>query len=79
LPGGGEIIDAPGVREYTPHLDREQSPVVGYLEFHAPAENCRFRNCKHLNEPKCGVKDAVAKGQISKRRYSSYCTLCSDQ
>ena len=27
-------------------------PVVGYLEFHAPAENCRFRNCKHLNEPK---------------------------
>lgn len=75
LPGGGEIIDSPGVREYTPHLDSSQDPVAGYLEFHEPSRACRFRNCRHLEEPECGVKAAVASGQISRRRYESYRTL----
>jgi ribosome biogenesis GTPase len=75
LPGGGEIIDSPGVREYTPHLDRSQDPVAGYREFDAPSRACRFRNCRHLDEPDCGVKAAVASKQISLRRYDSYRAL----
>jgi ribosome biogenesis GTPase len=75
LPGGGELIDSPGVREYTPHLRRDQNPVSGYLEFLIPARTCRFRDCQHLHEPDCGVKTAVADGGISTRRYNSYLTL----
>lgn len=75
LPGGGEIIDSPGVREYTPHLDRSQDPVSGYVEFDAPSRSCRFRDCRHLDEPDCAVKAAVARQQISRRRYESYRAL----
>ena len=75
LPGGGELIDSPGVREYTPHLSRDQNPASGYLEFLVPARECRFRDCRHLHEPDCGVKAAVDNGAISARRYDSYCAL----
>jgi len=75
LPGGGDIIDSPGVREYTPYLDRTQDPAQGYREFFAPARTCRFRNCRHLEEPGCGVKAAVAESVISERRYASYRVL----
>lgn len=78
LPAGGELIDSPGVREYTPHLSRDQNPVLGYLEFLVPARDCRFRNCQHLHEPDCGVKAAVTDGRISERRYHSYRTLMSE-
>lgn len=75
LPAGGELIDSPGVREYTPHLSAVQDPVSGFLEFLVPARECRFRNCCHLHEPDCGVKAAVADRRISQRRYDSYCAL----
>jgi len=78
LPGGGELIDSPGVREYTPHLSRDQDPVSGYLEFLVPARDCRFRDCRHLHEPDCGVKAAVDDGRISARRYDSYRALAND-
>lgn len=79
LPGGGEVVDSPGVREYTPHLDGGQDPALGYIEFLQPARDCRFRNCRHLNEPDCGVKAAVADGHISGRRYESYRALVQQQ
>src|SRR5690606_31485473 len=72
LPGGGGIIDSPGVREYTPYLERDWNPATGFPEFLEPAQSCRFRNCRHLNEPGCGVKAAVDRAQISARRYASY-------
>ena len=78
LPTGGELIDSPGVREYTPHLRPDEDPAAGYVEFRVPAHECRFRNCQHTHEPDCGVKAAVADGQISTRRYNSYLTLNAD-
>ena len=75
LSGGGEVIDSPGVREYTPHLTRDEDPASGYLEFLGPAGDCRFRDCRHLHEPDCGVKAAVAAGRIADRRYGSYVAL----
>lgn len=33
---------------------------------------CRYFNCRHLNEPQCGVKDAVARGDIDPKRYEFY-------
>lgn len=79
LPAGGELIDSPGVREYTPHLRRDQDPGSGYLEFLIPARDCRFRDCQHMHEPDCGVKAAVADGRISDRRYRSYCALVNQR
>lgn len=78
LPNGGELIDSPGVREYTPHLAADVDPASGFLEFFIPARECRFRNCRHLHEPDCGVKAAIASGLISTRRYESYCALVHD-
>ena len=71
LPGGGSVIDSPGVRDYAPALQPDEV-VVGYREIAASAQDCRFANCRHLREPGCAVKGAVDDGTISKRRYDSY-------
>jgi ribosome biogenesis GTPase len=71
LPGGGAVIDSPGVRDYAPALQPEQI-VNGFREIVAAADGCRFSNCQHLREPDCAVKAAVQAGDIGKRRYDSY-------
>jgi ribosome biogenesis GTPase len=71
LPGGGAVIDSPGVRDYAPALKADEV-VVGYREIAAAAQGCRFANCRHLREPGCAVKEAVDAGEVSKRRYDSY-------
>lgn len=70
---GTEIIDIPGVREYgLQHLDEEQVNK-GFIEF---AEYpCRFNNCRHIDEPGCSVKQAVADGAIINSRYQSYLNI----
>lgn len=71
LPGGGAVIDSPGVRDYAPAL-RPEDVAAGYREIVKVAQNCRFANCHHLREPGCAVKQAVDDSAISKRRYDSY-------
>lgn len=71
LPGGGAVIDSPGVRDYAPALLPEQV-VAGFREIAATGQDCRFANCRHLREPGCAVKQAVGKRSISQRRYDSY-------
>jgi len=72
LPGGGEVIDSPGVRDYAPMLQTIDDAIVGYKEIHRTGEGCRFANCKHLKEPGCAVKAAVEAAEIDARRYESY-------
>jgi ribosome biogenesis GTPase len=72
LPGGAEIIDSPGVRDYAPALDSAFDAAQGFREFREEAQHCRFANCRHLREPGCAVKDEVERGGISARRYESY-------
>lgn len=72
LPGGGDFIDSPGVRDFAPALEQMADPAAGFREFHDPATRCRFADCRHLREPVCGVRAAVAAGEISERRYESY-------
>jgi ribosome biogenesis GTPase len=73
LPGGGELIDSPGVRRYAPKISDPSKLAFGYLEFRPYIDRCRFSDCAHRNEPDCAVKAAVANGQISPDRYQSYC------
>ncbi len=72
LPGGGAVIDSPGVRDYAPAIEARTDVVMGFREIRDAAASCRFPNCQHMKEPGCAVKAAVDAGEISERRYESY-------
>jgi ribosome biogenesis GTPase / thiamine phosphate phosphatase len=75
LPGGGRIIDTPGVKEFG-LIDLEKEELAHYFpEMRAVMNECRFNNCLHINEPGCAVKEAVQNGTISQDRYISYMTI----
>lgn len=74
LPGGGQLVDTPGVRELGLHLDAAELPWY-FPEFEAFVSQCKFRNCTHTHEPQCAILDAVERGQIEPRRYESYLAL----
>jgi ribosome biogenesis GTPase len=72
IPGSGELIDSPGVRDYAPPPVEDSQVQVGWPEILALAAQCRFNNCLHLREPGCAVTAAVAAKRIAPRRYESY-------
>lgn len=66
------IIDTPGVKGFG-LVDLEQEVIVDqFPEFFQRKGECRFGNCKHLNEPGCAVIAAVESGTIAASRYNSY-------
>jgi ribosome biogenesis GTPase len=72
LPGGGSLIDSPGVRDFAPAVDRLDSGHLGFIEVARLAPECRFGDCRHMREPGCAVSAAVAAGTLHPRRYESY-------
>jgi ribosome biogenesis GTPase len=66
------VIDAPGVRDFAPPASLARAAERGFVEIHARAPDCRFSDCRHLEEPRCAVRDAVLALEISPRRYESY-------
>jgi ribosome biogenesis GTPase len=72
LPGGGELIDTPGVRGFNPYIDNSARIGSGFREIRDLAAKCRFHNCLHRNEPGCAVISALNAGGISASRYGSY-------
>jgi ribosome biogenesis GTPase len=75
LPGGGRIIDTPGMREFG-LVDISKQELSGYFpEMRVLAGQCQFNNCLHLEEPGCRVKEAVGEGTIAAERYDSYCAI----
>ncbi len=72
---GGNIIDTPGIKEFG-IVDFNESEISHYFkEFRKYIPQCRFNNCKHLNEPDCAVKTAVNNQLISDERYQSYLNI----
>ena len=72
LPAGGDLIDSPGVREFGLwHLPTERV-TWGFIEFRDYLGGCKFRDCKHLNDPGCLLRQAVEDGEISTERFASY-------
>jgi ribosome biogenesis GTPase len=72
FPAGGDLIDSPGVREFALwHLPVERL-TLGFIEFRDFLGGCKFRDCKHGNDPGCLLKAAVDQGTISSQRYHSY-------
>lgn len=77
MPGGGRIIDTPGVKEFgIVDMAREELSHY-YPEMKARIGDCRFNNCIHINEPGCAVKAAVAAEEISIERFESYIAILS--
>jgi len=72
LDGGTKLIDTPGVRSFG-LWDVDAAGLAWYFpEFEEYRANCKFRDCTHTHEPGCGIKKAVAQGQLSHARYDSY-------
>lgn len=69
------ILDTPGFSSLG-LFDLEKEDLARYYpEFAEHEKYCKFGGCSHVNEPVCGIKDAVAEGEISRVRYENYCLL----
>jgi ribosome biogenesis GTPase / thiamine phosphate phosphatase len=66
------IVDAPGVRDFAPPAHLVRAAERGFVEIHALSVQCRFKDCRHMEEPGCAVRTAVINQKISARRYESY-------
>ena len=72
LPNGGQLIDSPGIRDFSLwHINLKQLQL-GFKELANLMGSCRFRDCKHENEPGCAIIHAVENGHISEERFESY-------
>ena len=72
LQQGGNLIDSPGIREFGLwHLEPEQI-TQGYREFQSVLGTCKFRDCKHKDDPGCAVREAVKLGKIDSVRFENY-------
>ena len=78
LPGGGLLIDTPGLRELQ-LWDTGDGLGAAFDDIEALAPQCRFRDCRHDMEPGCAVKAAVADGRLDARRHESYLDLRREQ
>ncbi|SMF46094.1 ribosome small subunit-dependent GTPase A [Pseudobacteriovorax antillogorgiicola] len=72
LDTGGYVIDTPGIRSF---LLGDRSSIdlsYSFREFRPYMGACKFRECRHIDEPGCAILDALQKGEITNRRYRSY-------
>ena len=72
VPGGGFIIDTPGIKGFGLITLEKETLNHHFPDIFEKLEGCKFNNCVHIDEPGCAVKDAVDEGQISHERYSNY-------
>ena len=78
LPGGGVLIDTPGMRELQ-LWDTGDVTSAAFDDVDVLAGGCRFRDCRHLQEPGCAVRAAVDAGTLSSGRFESYHKLQAEQ
>ena len=72
LPGGGRLIDSPGVREFGLWHISEAELLSGYCDLAPLAGHCKFRNCSHRHEPGCALRQAAEQGDISAERLENF-------
>ena len=79
LPGGGYIIDTPGIKGFGT-FDMEPEELTSYFkEIFRFSKDCRFSNCTHTHEPGCAVLKAVEDHYIAASRYQSYLSMLEDK
>lgn len=78
LPGGGFIIDTPGVKGFGT-VDFERGEVSHYFpEIFEASSECRYNNCTHTHEPGCEVRRRISENRIAASRYNSYLSILED-
>lgn len=69
LPGGGVVIDTPGMRE----LQLAGADLAkAFLDIDSISQNCRFKNCRHEDEPGCAIREAIQQGLLDQERLENY-------
>jgi len=71
IPGGGVLLDTPGMRELA-LWDSDEGLSAAFEDIEALAGECRFRDCGHTNEPGCAVRQALESGALDAARWRSY-------
>ena len=71
-PGGGYVADTPGLRELGLWQVPPEELAWCFPELRAHLGGCGFNDCRHLSEPRCAVRAAVAAGSVSEARYDSF-------
>jgi ribosome biogenesis GTPase len=74
LPGRGMVIDNPGMRELQ-LWGNEDTLDTTFNDVKELAAQCKFRDCTHLNEPGCIVREAIENGHLDSKRFQSYIKL----
>lgn len=67
-----EILDTPGFSSFETSMEDGHRLSDYFIDINRLQKDCRFRDCKHVNEPGCRVIEAVREGDLSESRYSSY-------
>jgi ribosome biogenesis GTPase len=75
LPDGGFVVDTPGLREVGLWGLPSTELDLCFPEFRPFRAACRFADCTHIVEPDCGVRGALARGEVSAARHDSYVKL----
>lgn len=78
LPKGGNIIDSPGVRQFSPTPCSLSELETHYPDFAPFLGQCKFHNCTHSIEPHCAIKQAVEEDQLYESRYLSFQRLLNE-
>lgn len=74
LPGGGILIDTPGMRELQ-LWEKEESLSHSFHDIEALAALCKFRDCRHHGEPGCAIQAALEEGTLDQSRFDNYLKL----
>ncbi len=75
LPGGGYVVDTPGIREFGVVDVPPEDLGFYFAEFKPYVNACRFQPCTHDHEPDCAVMNALDEGHITEQRYDSYLSI----
>ena len=80
LPGGGAIIDTPGIRAATSWDDgEEEKEAPRFPDLDALAEECRFSDCSHVGTPGCALDQAIADGTLTRKRRDEYLVYAGER
>ena len=78
LPGGGMVIDNPGIRALGLAAEGEGVEAI-FDDVEQLATECRFRDCAHVSEPGCAVRAAIDAGDLTEARWEAYVKFASEQ
>lgn len=78
VPGGGVILDTPGMREFMPS-DEGQGIATVFEDLETLAARCRFTDCRHEAEPGCAIQAGILDGKLDAARLASYRKMQREQ